>query len=105
MNHGKPKHSRISNVFEPIELLMPIAPWPCLVTMTLDTASGTLVPAAKNVRPMIESGMSAVSPVEIETKLEKEGEIREKKTSLQTMLWNISFSEKKIKWQFFPRID
>lgn len=69
MNHGKPKHNRISNVFEPIELLMPIAPWPCLVTMTLDTASGTLVPAAKNVRPMIESGMSAVSPVNVQNQL------------------------------------
>lgn len=28
MNHGKPKHKRISNVFEPIELLMPIEPCP-----------------------------------------------------------------------------
>lgn len=62
MNHGKPRHNNISNVFEPIELLIPIAPWPCFVTMTLDTASGTLVPAAKNVKPIIESGMFAVSP-------------------------------------------
>lgn len=30
--------------------------------MTLDTASGTLVPAARNVIPMTESGMVKVSP-------------------------------------------
>lgn len=28
MSHGIPRHRRISNVFEPIELLKPIAPWP-----------------------------------------------------------------------------
>lgn len=28
MSHGKPKHSKMSNVFDPIELLMPIEPWP-----------------------------------------------------------------------------
>lgn len=61
-NHGKPRHSKMSNVFEPIELLMPIAPWPWLVTITLETASGTLVPAARNVSPITESGMLIVSP-------------------------------------------
>lgn len=35
-------------------------PW--FVTITLDTASGTLVPAAKNVKPITESGISNVSP-------------------------------------------
>lgn len=52
----------MSNVFEPMELLMPIAPCPWFVTITLETASGTLVPAAKNVRPITESGMLMVSP-------------------------------------------
>lgn len=28
INHGSPKHSRISNVFEPRELLIPIEPCP-----------------------------------------------------------------------------
>lgn len=32
--------------------------------MTLDTASGTLVPAAKKVKPITESGMLMVSPRE-----------------------------------------
>lgn len=36
---------------------------PCLATMTLDTASGTLVPAAKNVIPITESGIFSVSPM------------------------------------------
>lgn len=35
---------------------------PNLATITLDTASGTLVPAAKNVSPITESGMFKVSP-------------------------------------------
>lgn len=35
-------------------------PW--FVTITLETASGTLVPAAKNVKPMTESGIFNVSP-------------------------------------------
>lgn len=35
---------------------------PCLATMTLETASGTLVPAAKNVIPITESGIFNVSP-------------------------------------------
>lgn len=61
-NHGMPKHSRMSNVFELIELLMPIAPCPWFVTITLETASGKLVPAAKNVSPITESGTLAVSP-------------------------------------------
>lgn len=35
---------------------------PCLATITLDTASGTLVPAARNVMPITESGIFNVSP-------------------------------------------
>lgn len=61
-NHGNPRQSKMSNVFDPIELLMPIAPCPWLVTITLDTASGTLVPAARKVKPITESGMFNVSP-------------------------------------------
>jgi hypothetical protein len=35
---------------------------PCLATITLETASGTLVPAARNVIPITESGIFNVSP-------------------------------------------
>lgn len=36
---------------------------PCLATMTLETASGTLVPAARKVIPMTLSGILRVSPI------------------------------------------
>lgn len=35
---------------------------PCFATITLDTASGTLVPAARKVMPITESGILSVSP-------------------------------------------
>lgn len=35
---------------------------PCFATITLETASGTLVPAARNVIPITESGIFSVSP-------------------------------------------
>jgi len=35
---------------------------PCFATITLETASGTLVPAAKKVIPITESGIRSVSP-------------------------------------------
>ena len=57
-----PKQRRISNVFELIDDDIPIAPWPWFVTITLDTASGKDVPAARNVKPITESGTLAVSP-------------------------------------------
>lgn len=36
---------------------------PCLATITEETASGTLVPAARNVIPITESGMFNVLPI------------------------------------------
>lgn len=36
---------------------------PCFATITLETASGTDVPAAKKVMPITESGIRRVSPV------------------------------------------
>lgn len=39
---------------------------PCFATITLETASGTLVPAAKNVMPITESGIFNVSPEKME---------------------------------------
>lgn len=71
----------MSKVLEPIELLIPIEPCPlnkiqhktlntyfinnclpCFATITLETASGTLVPAARKVIPITESGIFNVSP-------------------------------------------
>jgi hypothetical protein len=51
MSQGSPRHNKMSKVFDPIELLMPIEPCPWRVTITEETASGTEVPAAKNVSP------------------------------------------------------
>lgn len=28
MSHGSPKHSKMSNVFDPNDMLIPIDPWP-----------------------------------------------------------------------------
>lgn len=42
----------MSKVFEPIEVLIPIEPNPCLVTITDEMASGIDVPAARNVNPI-----------------------------------------------------
>ena len=38
-------------------------PLPCLATMRLAMQSGTLVPAARNVMPMITSGIPRVKPM------------------------------------------
>lgn len=78
MYQGIPKQRRISNVFELIDDDMPIAPCPWLVTITLDTASGKDVPAARNVKPITESGTLAVSPDE--KSRNKKGDKEEKKT-------------------------
>lgn len=52
MSHGSPRQRRMSKMLEPIELLTPIEPCPCAVTITDETASGTEVPAARNVKPI-----------------------------------------------------
>jgi hypothetical protein len=41
---------------------------PLLATITLETASGMLMPAAKNVRPITESGIFRVSPAREKSK-------------------------------------
>lgn len=56
MSHGSPRQSRMSKIFDPMVLLMPIEPCPCAVMMTDETASGTDVPAARKVKPMTVSG-------------------------------------------------
>jgi hypothetical protein len=40
---------------------------PLFVTITLETASGMLIPAAKNVRPITESGIFRVSPAKVKS--------------------------------------
>mmetsp|Transcript_33160 Transcript_33160/g.65064 ORF Transcript_33160/g.65064 Transcript_33160/m.65064 type:complete len:295 (+) Transcript_33160:400-1284(+) len=61
-NQGTGKPTKMSNTFEPILLLTAISPLPALATAILDNRSGTLVPAANNVRPMTGSGIPTVSP-------------------------------------------
>lgn len=89
-NHGNPKHSNISNVFELIELLMPIAPCPWFVTITLEMASGKLVPAAKNVNPITESGMFIVSPVCICMQMANNVVQQDKKKTISSQIHFIS---------------
>lgn len=48
---------------------------PCFATITLETASGTLVPAARNVIPITESGIFNVSP----------------ENSVVKIMWNLSY--------------
>ena len=47
----------------PMELETAISPSPCIATNTLVNKSGTLVPAAKNVKPMISSGIFHCLPM------------------------------------------
>jgi hypothetical protein len=46
----------------PIELETAMSPSPIRATITLDNKSGTDVPAAKNVRPIITEGIPIVFP-------------------------------------------
>merc|ERR1719181_1239634 len=52
----------MSKMLLPTELDTAMSPWPFLATARLDRASGMLVPPARSVRPIIVSGMLAVSP-------------------------------------------
>lgn len=48
----------MSKVFDPIELLIPIEPFPRAVTTRAEIASGKDVPAARNVVPITLSEVS-----------------------------------------------
>ena len=50
-------------MFDPTEEETAMSPLPCLATRTEVMRSGTEVPAARKVRPMMASGMSKVLPV------------------------------------------
>jgi len=61
-NQGKGKPTATSNILLPIDDETAISPFPCLATIILDNISGTLVPAANNVSPIINDGIPIVSP-------------------------------------------
>merc|ERR1711924_581337 len=61
-SHGSGRPTATSKMFEPIDDDTAMSPWPCLATMTEESRSGTLVPAARNVRPMITTGILRRAP-------------------------------------------
>lgn len=61
-NHGKANPSKMSNTLLPMELDTAMSPSPCLATMTEAMVSGTEVPAARTVMPIMLSGMFNMYP-------------------------------------------
>lgn len=53
----------ISNTLLPNVDDTALSPNPCCATMMAESMSGTEVPAARKVRPMITEGMPAVAPI------------------------------------------
>ena len=63
INHGRPKHTKMSKMFEPIALHNAISAKPArFTTRALDNSSGNDVPAANNVRPPTVCGTPKVTP-------------------------------------------
>ena len=60
--HGMPKPRRMSKTFEPIAFETAMSPWPCLATSSEPIASGTEVPAARTVTPMIAGWIFHMQP-------------------------------------------
>ena len=61
--HGTGRPTRMSKMLLPMELETAISPSPMRATITLVSKSGTEVPAARNVNPMIIDGMPKVAPM------------------------------------------
>ena len=61
-NHGRGSPIVTSKMFEPIELEIAMSPKPFLATITDVIKSGTLVPAARSVRPIMVESIFQVSP-------------------------------------------
>mmetsp|Transcript_26031 Transcript_26031/g.41025 ORF Transcript_26031/g.41025 Transcript_26031/m.41025 type:complete len:111 (-) Transcript_26031:679-1011(-) len=61
-NHGSGNPTRISKILLPMELDTAMSPCPIRATITLENKSGTDVPAASTVNPMITEGMPRVFP-------------------------------------------
>lgn len=64
INQGSPRQTRISKTLLPTALLTAMSPSPSLITANDERASGTLTPAATNVKPIIVSGIPRVLPME-----------------------------------------
>lgn len=62
MNHGTPSDNKIANEFAPSEFDTPKPPSFLRINRTLEMPSGKQPPAAKNVRPMMASGIRNVYP-------------------------------------------
>mmetsp|Transcript_44187 Transcript_44187/g.94058 ORF Transcript_44187/g.94058 Transcript_44187/m.94058 type:complete len:256 (-) Transcript_44187:46-813(-) len=60
--HGSPSPTKMLIVLLPTALATAMSPYPCLATTKLPIASGTLVPAAMMIKPMIMGGISARHP-------------------------------------------
>mmetsp|Transcript_14317 Transcript_14317/g.36192 ORF Transcript_14317/g.36192 Transcript_14317/m.36192 type:complete len:272 (-) Transcript_14317:609-1424(-) len=60
--HGRPSPTKMLMVLLPTALATAMSPYPCLATTKLPIASGTLVPAAITIRPMMIGGISAKHP-------------------------------------------
>mmetsp|Transcript_48895 Transcript_48895/g.141639 ORF Transcript_48895/g.141639 Transcript_48895/m.141639 type:complete len:338 (-) Transcript_48895:1271-2284(-) len=61
-SHGTGRPTVTSKMLEPMDDEMAMSPWPCRATMTEVIKSGTEVPAANTVSPMMWSGKLQVSP-------------------------------------------
>lgn len=62
-SHGTGSPMQTSNMFEPIDDDTAISPSPWRATITEERRSGTLVPAARKVRPMRMSGIPRAAPI------------------------------------------
>ena len=60
---GRP--TQTSKMFDPIDELTAMSPLPCLATTTEERRSGTDVPAARKVRPMMKTGTLICTPMAV----------------------------------------
>merc|ERR1719421_1653708 len=62
-NHGKPRPMQISNTLEPMALETAMSPSPSFATAMEPSASGTDVPIARKVMPMMKDEMPHAQPI------------------------------------------
>mmetsp|Transcript_35656 Transcript_35656/g.65999 ORF Transcript_35656/g.65999 Transcript_35656/m.65999 type:complete len:111 (-) Transcript_35656:2195-2527(-) len=62
INQGSGNPTRISKILLPMELETAMSPSPILATITLESKSGTDVPAASTVYPITTEGIPMVFP-------------------------------------------
>ena len=80
IHHGMGRPTKISKMLLPIEDETAISPDPRLATMTLESKSGTDVPAARTVNPMITDGIPMVLPM-----ISAQVTMRKEKNPIQAM--------------------